>query len=77
MLQFAVKLLMGARIKDKLDSMIKSKDTQTYLQEALVTMRDGRYVLPVKSQYKAQVSGLVHDTSSTGKTCLYRTFSGC
>ncbi len=58
----------GFKIKERLDKMIKSQDSQKFLQENIVTMRDGRYVLPVKSQYKSDVSGLVHDTSSSGST---------
>ncbi len=65
----------GMRIKEQLDSLIKSKTTQKYLQEALVTQRDGRYVVPVKSEYKSQVSGLVHDTSSTGSTLFIEPMS--
>lgn len=63
------KLVMaGAKIRDTLDKMIKSSSTQTYLQESVVTMRDGRYVLPVKSEHKNHVPGLVHDTSASGQT---------
>ncbi|MBP3857616.1 MAG: endonuclease MutS2 [Ruminiclostridium sp.] len=65
----------GMRIKEQLDSLIKSKTTQKYLQEALVTQRDGRYVVPVKSEYRSQVSGLVHDTSSTGSTLFIEPMS--
>ena len=63
------KLVMaGTKIRDTLDRMIKSSSTQTYLQESVVTMRDGRYVLPVKSEHKNHVPGLVHDTSASGQT---------
>ena len=65
----------GMRIKEQLDSLIKSKTTQKYLQEALVTQRDGRYVVPVKTEYKGQVSGLVHDTSATGSTLFIEPMS--
>lgn len=58
----------GAKIRETLDRMIKSSTTQKYLQESIVTMRDGRYVLPVKTEHKANVQGLIHDTSSTGST---------
>lgn len=58
----------GAKIRETLDKMIKSSDTQTYLQDSLVTIRDGRYVLPVKSEHKNNVPGLVHDTSASGQT---------
>lgn len=65
----------GMRIKEQLDALIKSKTTQKYLQEALVTQRDGRYVVPVKTEYKNQVSGLVHDTSATGSTLFIEPMS--
>ena len=65
----------GMRIKEQLDSLIKSKTNQKYLQEAIVTQRDGRYVVPVKTEYKGQVSGLVHDTSSSGSTLFIEPMS--
>ena len=58
----------GMQLRETLDKMIKNKTTQQYLQESNVTIRDGRFVLPVKSEYRSQVSGLVHDTSATGQT---------
>ena len=58
----------GSKIRETLDKMIKSSSTNKYLQESIVTMRDGRYVLPVKTEHKGQVSGLIHDTSATGST---------
>lgn len=58
----------GLRIRDTLDKMIKSSTTQKYLQDSIVTIRDGRYVLPVKTEHKNDISGLVHDTSATGST---------
>lgn len=54
------------RIHTQLNSILNSN--RSYLQDAVVTMRDGRYCLPVKSEYKNQVSGMVHDQSSTGST---------
>ena len=48
--------------------MIRDKSMQKYLQDATVTLRDGRFVLPVKSEYRSQVAGLIHDTSSSGAT---------
>lgn len=56
----------GLHIREQLDGMLKSK--RSYLQDAVVTMRDGRYVLPVRSEHKNDVPGLVHDTSATGQT---------
>ncbi len=55
-------------IRDKLDSMIHSEHYRQYLQEAIVTQRNGRFVVPVKAECRANVPGLVHDTSSTGAT---------
>lgn len=65
----------SAKIKDQLDKLVKSQSTQKYLQEALVTQRDGRYVVPVKSEHKNQISGLVHDTSATGATLFIEPMS--
>lgn len=56
------------QLRETLDKMVKNKTTQQYLQEINVTIRDGRFVLPVKTEYRGQVSGLVHDTSATGQT---------
>lgn len=56
------------QLRESLDKMVKNKTTQQYLQDNTVTIRDGRFVLPVKSEYRTQVSGLVHDTSATGQT---------
>ncbi|MFG6338656.1 MAG: endonuclease MutS2 [Lachnospiraceae bacterium] len=55
------------RIHSQLSSMINGS-LRTYLQDAVVTMRDNRYCIPVKSEYKGQVPGMVHDQSSTGST---------
>lgn len=65
----------GARIRDSLDKMIKSSSTQKYLQESIVTIRDGRYVVPVKSEYKNEISGLIHDTSGSGSTLFIEPIS--
>ena len=57
-------------INDKVHSQLNAilNSNRTYLQDAVITMRDGRYCLPVKSEYKSQVPGMVHDQSSTGST---------
>ncbi len=55
------------RIHSQLNSMINGS-CRTYLQDAVVTMRNNRYCIPVKSEYKGQVQGMVHDQSSTGST---------
>jgi len=57
-----------SRLRDRLDSMVKSATIQKYLQEPLVTQRAGRYCLPVKSECKGQVPGVVHDQSASGAT---------
>lgn len=54
------------RIHTQLNSILNS--SRSYLQDAVITMRDGRYCLPVKAEYKGQVNGMVHDQSATGST---------
>lgn len=56
------------RIHTELTSLINSQSMRTYLQESVITTRDGRYCVPVKAEYKSQVQGMVHDQSSTGST---------
>ncbi|MGN0468740.1 MAG: endonuclease MutS2 [Acutalibacteraceae bacterium] len=58
----------SSRVRDKLDSMVRSEHYRKYLREAIVTMRNGRYVVPVKIEHRGEVKGLVHDTSSSGST---------
>ncbi len=58
--------LVSDRVHTQLNSILNS--TRSYLQDAVITMRDGRYCLPVKAEYKNQVSGMVHDQSATGST---------
>lgn len=58
--------VIGDRVHTQLNSVLNS--SRTYLQDAVITMRDGRYCLPVKAEYKNQVPGMVHDQSSTGST---------
>jgi len=56
------------RVRDKLQSMVHSATYSKYLQDTLITVRGGRYVLPVRQEYRQMVPGLVHDQSSTGAT---------
>lgn len=58
--------VIGDKVHTQLNSILNS--SRTYLQDAVITMRDGRYCLPVKAEHKNQVSGMVHDQSSTGST---------
>lgn len=58
----------GLKVRGQLDGMIRSATYQKYLQEPIVAMRDGRFVVPVKAEYKNEVKGLVHDTSASGAT---------
>lgn len=60
--------ILNDRIKEKLQSYISGGAYSKYLQENIVTMRDGRYVIPVKVEYKNEIRGLVHDTSASGAT---------
>lgn len=55
------------RIRTELNSMLNGSD-RTYLQEAVITTRGGRYCIPVKAEYKSQVPGMVHDQSKAGST---------
>ncbi len=59
--------ICGDRIHSQLNSLINGS-LRTCLQEAVVTLRNGRYCLPVKSEYRSQVQGMIHDQSSTGST---------
>ncbi len=58
----------ASRVKSSLDSMIHSERYKKYLQDAIVTMRNNRYVVPVKAEYRAEVKGITHDMSSSGST---------
>ena len=58
--------VINDRVHTQLNAILNS--SRTYLQDPVITMRDGRYCLPVKSEYKNQVAGMVHDQSSTGST---------
>ena len=55
-------------IKSRLQKMVSSSSTKSHLQDAIVTMRNGRYVIPVKREYISLFPGMVHDQSSTGAT---------
>ena len=58
----------SARVRDQLDKLVRSAAYQKALQEPIVTIRGGRFVVPVKAEHRGEVAGLVHDTSSSGAT---------
>ncbi len=58
---------MNDKVHAQLTSMVNGS-ARTYLQDAVITMRNGRYCLPVKAEYRGQVQGMIHDQSSTGST---------
>lgn len=59
---------MNDKIRAQMNSMINNTTTRSYLQDTVITMRDGRYCLPVKAEAKSLVPGMIHDQSSTGST---------
>ena len=58
-----------------MNNLLNSSTTRSYLQDAVITMRNGRYCLPVKAEYKGQVPGMIHDQSSTGSTLFIEPMS--
>lgn len=63
------------RVRDQLDKLIHSQVHQKHLQESIVTQRGGRYVVPVKAEFRGEVPGLVHDTSASGATVFVEPMS--
>ena len=55
-------------IRTKLDNIIKNSTTNKFLQDAVVSLRNGRYVVPVRAEYRGEVGGVIHDVSSSGST---------
>ena len=60
--------LLNDRIRDKLNSIVRGASTSKYLMDAIITMRNGRYVVPVKAECRGNIPGIVHDQSGTGST---------
>ena len=60
--------IQSAKVKDSLQKIISSPSFSKYLRDPIITLRGDRYVVPVKSEYKSEIPGLVHDVSSTGST---------
>ena len=67
--------VLNDRIRDKLNSIVRSPSTVKYLMDAIITMRNGRYVVPVKAECRANVPGIVHDQSGTGSTLFIEPMS--
>ena len=59
---------LGVEIKNKLNSIVHSNTYSKYLQDSIVTIKNERYVIPVKEEYRSQIKGFVHDVSSSGST---------
>ena len=59
---------LANRIRDRLDSMVHSTAMLKILQEPIITVRNGRYVVPVKAEYRSKFQGIVHDQSGSGAT---------
>ncbi|MGQ9779659.1 MAG: endonuclease MutS2 [Bacillota bacterium] len=64
----SLKRTLQNRVQERLEAVLRAEGSQRYLQETLVTIRNGRYVIPVKQEFQAMVPGLVHDRSASGAT---------
>lgn len=65
----------SARVREQLDKLIRSPAHQKHLQENIVTQRGGRYVVPVKAEFRGEVPGLIHDSSASGATVFIEPMS--
>lgn len=69
------KNVIGERIRTQMNTMFNNNTTRSYLQDGVITVRGGRYCLPVKAEYKNYVPGMVHDQSSSGSTLFIEPMS--
>lgn len=69
------KISLQAKLREKLLSYTRNNDFSKYLQDNIVTVRDGRYVLPVRAECRSGVQGVVHDRSATGSTIFVEPFA--
>lgn len=67
--------VVRGRLMDKLQRLINSPATAKYIQEAIITERDGRYVIPIRAESKGRIPGIVHDTSASGATLFIEPLS--
>ena len=68
-------LAASANIRERLEKIVRNKDSAKYLQEAIITQRDGRFVVPVKAEFRGVFLGIVHDSSSSGATLFIEPMS--
>lgn len=61
-------LIASSKVRERLDKIIHSTSYQKFLQDSIVTIRSGRFVIPVKAEFRTSIPGLVHDTSASGAT---------
>lgn len=66
---------IGERIRAQMNAMLNQSTTRSYLQDGVITMRNGRYCLPVRAEYKSYVPGMVHDQSASGSTIFIEPMS--
>ncbi len=66
--------VVQSRLMERLSKLISSSDTAQYLQETIVTQRQGRYVIPLKAEFKGRIRGLIHDQSASGATLFIEPF---
>ncbi len=64
----------SSKLRDNLEKIIRGQ-TAKYLQDAIITQRDGRYVVPVRAEYRGEIKGILHDTSSSGSTLFIEPMS--